>query len=1379
MATDDRTRFPVVAAVAALVLVVAVAAIVLLYRGDAGDDRADAAAGERIDMDVLAFERRIRSELGDLTLRPHRALRVRAGRVVWNDGSGAPFVRAPSMTFTVETGAGGSVLIRNGIVEEPVVDVVQYADGSWSYESILDPLLDPRGGAGTNGSAGAERTVTLLDIRVRNGRFDLSQPELRFGMRAVDARLTRGRLSGPGVAEPILELASADAVLLLPDSLGLDADGNPAPATLEREVSIADATLRLIDGAVAFRIGSGQFASSTFASAVGVWNPEFGGLGLDAELTVTDLRLADVPWLQAEVPEGAGGSFLMRIEPRPGDASAIALSSIDVSAPGSAATGSLRAFLGPAGLRLENVDLRVDPLSLDLVETFTGPLPYVGQLRGTIRGTGGRIRYDLLARLATSVVSDTFETRIAGDVSFTDAGITVGAVDATFDRVPLSALKAIAPGLPLDGMISGSISLSGPPTEAPATVDIRLEAGGGIITTTGTIDLSGAVPAYDLRGRIAGVELRRVLEPSAPPVQVHANYELEGSGLDPATANAALRANGGFTGWRTELGDTLAVRLSLAGGTLDARSLRIDMGPIELSASGQWALEAGTGAIDYELDVASLEPLSPYLPADTTGIPLFARGSLSASGRVAGSLDAPVLTGTATAADFRYGEWAAETFAAEYDIRAAGDGLPRIVVEAGGTEIRTPSADFDRATLDVDFTRPEFSASLVADQAGDGGILELEAAGLIEEMGGREVSLSRMEVDLENQRWSLPSPALIAWNRGGAVRVEGLSLAQADGPGLLRVDGTIAPADATDFDVEIRSLPVEDVLTLIGSGMPVDGRLDLSGSVSGIGGTPDLSASFTLVEGAIRGVAVRSIEATLDYDGTALALDGVGLLGDSARIEIEGRVPADLQLGVPPAITLIDDAPISARLSTSDFPLSTLDPGLSVVRELEGLLNAELRVSGTPADPELGGTATLAGGSMLVPLLEQRYTGMEGTVRLSGREARVERLVANSGGTATVTGTVRLESLTNPVLDLTAQFDEFRPQGADDANDAGVWGTLRLTGSVASPVVTGDVYAADGTFDLAPFLGGAAFNERLVGVGESFQFDESMDMESGDAAPSGLVVRNLAVDLRDDLFFATEEARIQLSGELIIYRAADETTVQGTLSGTRGTFGIRVGPAVRRFQIVESNIRFFGTPDPDPAVSITATRAVRTPSGGDLDVRANVSGTLSNPALSLTTGAGAAIPDADLLSYIIFGESSASLGQFDLTGGGNVFQSDALALLGIYDQLGLLSEDLADEAGLGLDYFRILPGEESFFGGVQIGRQLFDEVMLIVEQPFGTQQNLTEVSLEWRIDRQWTLDASWGPVQELRLLRGRSTLPADLLTDRSQLFIAIRRRWTY
>lgn len=1363
--TQTRSRTAPTGIVAAATFLVGLVVFLVLLRGGGGGARA-----LLLDYDPGGFEDRVAERLADVTLRPTALLRVRADRVVWRDDRGAPFLQAPSLTFSVDVrdAIGGTVVVRDGSANNVDLDLVRYENGVWNYERPLAPWLG-EDRANDNDDGGGTRFL-LRNVVLGGADVTITFPDAEYAARSLDARLTAAEVSGPGVTAPEFLFARAEGVLELPDT---------ATGRVTRDVALSEGVFRLVDGALAFEIDHATFGASTLGPLAGVWDPGVGGYGLDARIAARDFRLADLPWLRADAPTDAAGSFQLRLEPLAGERTALTFTDLAVASVGSAATGSARAITGPDGFAVEAVDVTVDPLDLALIEPFTGPLPYSGAVRGRITGTGGELDFDLRATLAAGPTAATFTTDLTGRIAFTEQGVQVREVTADLDRAPLAALEAVAPGLPLTGEITGTVSMEGAPGEAPVRLDVRLEAGGGIVTVAGLVDLRGDAPRYEVTGELLGVELRQLVQPSLPPVQVHARFALDGVGTDPETAVARLTADGNFTGWQSEPGDTLRVVATATRGLLDAEALRLDLGPIAMQAAGEWRFAGGSGgSIRYDLAVSNLDPIARYIPTDPGTRPPFTTGALQAAGTLAGTLERPRVEGRIEATDFRYGEWAAERLTGRY-IAGFGAGLPEIEAVLGGTALRTPTGSFARAAVDLDFTRPTFDFSLQAEQQ-DGGVLEVEAGGVIEEEGGREIVVRRAEVDLSDQRWGLPNPARIAWVRGEAVRVEGLRLEQRDGDGLLAVDGVIAPLDQVDFAIEAVRLPVGEVIDAVGSGIPLDGRLSLEGRVRGPAELPTLDLGLALAEGSFREVPIRFIEGSVEYVDGGLALEAEGLLGDSARVELGGQLPARLTLGLPPRLELIDAEPIQLRLVTRAFPLATLDPGIRMVQDLEGLLMADIQVAGTAGEPRLDGRMAVSGGAVTVTVLDQRYSEIAGSATLSGRELRIDSLSAVSGGRATVDGVVTFTELIDPELDLVATFSGFRPQSVRNESDAAAFGELRLVGTRSAPRMTGEVRLEEGAVDITPFTAGPQFNEQLVGIAESTDPFDPTELGADPEAPVGLVVSELEVVAGDNLWFVTDQMRAQMRGRLTIETQEGNHTVVGTLEGDQGRFNLRAGPVTRRFEIIAASIRFFGTPEPDPAIDVTASRAMRNADGSSIDLRARLTGTLSSPNLSLATADGATIPESDLLSFLVFGRQTGTLG--DVAPGEGAFLGEAFAFFGTFD---LLAEQLSQGADLPFDYFQVQmrPG-----AGVTEFRNLYvvvgeeleqirDDLYATVEAPLDRQDDTWIGSLEWRIDRQWTIELSRGPVR-YSSPGGMGSISEFIEASRQWLGV-VRRRWTY
>lgn len=1355
MATESPRAVLPTGIVAAIVFAAALVALLVLLDGGG-----EGGVVRLVDYDPRSIEAAVEEGLAPVRLTPSSELRVTGRQVRWLDDSGQPFLESPTVTMTVRLGAtpDGGVLLSAGVIHEPRVRLVQLSEERWNYERPLAGFL----GDGRRGDTGAGLAIHLREFTVVGGYVLVDLLDARYEARSLNVQLASAQLSGPGLDAPTFRIRRADAELVLPDT---------AEGRLTRDVTVADALIRLVDGTMVFDVDRATFGTSRLAALQGVWDPAVGGYGLDMRLTGVDARVADLPWLPGEVPEGAAGSFELRIQPRPGDRTLLTLTQLDLRAPGSTATGSFRVVIGGPRPIIEGVDVRVDPLALDLVEAFTGPLPYGGSVTGTIRGTGDDIRFELRGRLTTPTITDPFTADLVGRVATVGDRFTLRDAGITFDRLPLAALDALFPGIPLTGPITGTVQLTGAPGEAPLQVNVRFEAGGGIMTVLGMVDVSGPVPVYDLSGELIGLRLASILDPAVPPVDLDARFTLAGRGTDPRTANVAVTAHGGFTGWESEPGDTLALEARVADGTVDVRAMRLDLGPIRLAAAGEWDFVGGVGTIGYDLAIADLRPLGPYLPRTAEGQPRFARGTLHVAGSATGTLDAPALAGEIRADEFRWGEWAATTFSGDYTVRLT-EGLPRIDTELAAEDLRTPFGNFDALDARIDFGRPNFQVVIRADQEQARGILALEADGIIDETGRREIFLRNLEMDLQQERWRLPAPARIAWTAGDVVRLDALELIQVDGAGRIAVQGVVAPVDSLDMALDVAGLPVGDLLELMGSDADLAGDLSMVGRVTGPAANPDLDVDLTLSSGTFRGVAIRSVQAQLRYQDARLLVDGEGFLGDTARIRIAGAVPARLQLAGTPLFALVDDDAIDLQIVTRTFPLATLDPGLATVEDLTGRIEANLRVGGTPAAPRLSGSAQLLDGALTIPLLGRRFENIRGAIMLSGREAILRDVVVESDGTARLAGTLDFGQLTNPTLQLRADLDRFRVQDIDNETAAGVSGQLELAGTLKAPVMSGSLRADNGAISLMP-LQQPELSARLAG-GTGTLPELSPDFDLG--APTtngGIRIQGLTVTAGNDVWFVTEELRARLAGTLTVNRTGSELTLQGILQGQGGTFDLAAGPVNRRFQIVSSEIRFLGSPEPNPRIDIVASRLVRVPDGVDVDVRIQVGGSFQNPTLSLGTAAGADVPESELLSFLMFGRPTTDLGQVAGAEGFVGAVGQGLAYTGLAE---LFLGEITGEIRF-LDYLRIdyVPGAGLF---ATAGKELGSDLFLNADFPLSAESNISAIGLEWQTS-EGTFRAAYEPVELLDRLVGTRALSLLRAEIQRQVTLAWRRRWTY
>ena len=1322
----------------------------------------------------------LRRQVGDrlaarpVSTRPLRGnLSIRARDVVWLvPGSDERFARAEAVTGILDVSAAnrGDMILRDVRMEAPRI-ALRSNGRTWNYERPLAGLLEDDG----RDDARARRTPTfrIQGLVVSRGSATVDMPESDFALTGLEARFGTVDLSGPALAAPRMEVISARAVL------------DPPGDRPQLAVAAERGTLRFPDRVTEFRLSAVTVAGTRVEALEGSWNPSAPGYGVAATGRVPSVQLADVRFLAPErIPETGSASFRFAVEPLAGDGTAVRLSELSAASGESRIAGSLAAEIFPGEVAIEQVDLRLEPVSLALVESFLGrPLPYSGTLTGTLRGPGSDIDVDIVASLSSETSPTPFNINLLGGVALTRSGLALRDMRADLRGVPLAALRAVAPGLPLTGRVTGIVELNGSPGTTPLELDVRLELGTGLATVAGTVDLTGAIPRYDVSGRLVGIELQSVIA-SVPPVALTAQFALVGSGFDPATAVARVRLDGQFTGWRSEPGDTVAVVADVNGGTADFQQLRATLAGAELAASGRWRfVDPVSGAVEYRLAVASLEPFGPWVPmiGDST-----ATGSIAAQGTISGPLGALRLAGDFRGEQLRVGEWGAGRIASRYTAAFTG-ALPEIEATLEGGDVLTPTAgDYRTLTAEVRLVSPTFDLDVQGEHVA-GGQVAIVAEGTIPREGSRTVNLQRAHFDLREGRWELAGPAQLTWQRGAAgLRVADFELRNPGTEGRVSLDGVVFPMDRLDARVVTTDLPLDQVQDLMGLPPRVQGRLWADVAIRPPAESPDIEGSFRLEQAVIDSVRFSQLEGRIDLSGGVARTELLAAIDTAGgRLELRGTVPLRISFADSLQFGLGDAGPLDATLVAERISLHPLAPFITRVRNLQGTVDGTLTLAGTAQDPRLGGQLALSGGSVVVPDLNQTFDSIAGIVSFSGRQAEFRDVRLHRDGWARLNGTATFQELSRPVFALVADLDEFQPMGVDQHPDAAVSGRVTLDGELDALVFSGNILIDDGYLAVPQF--GRAFEDEFIDFMDPTPL-LGVDAERG----SGNWMSNLRiVDLRarfgPGAWFEAMDATAQLSGELTVNRAGDDLRILGTLRGERGSYTLAAGPIVRRFEVVNAQVRFLNDPEPNPAIDITARRVLLDETGRRVEVDVRITGTMKTPRLALASADAPDIPESELLSFLLFGRPTFALGQDVAATGTDLFEQ---TFLGGFAELASLEleRSLSGDLGLQLDLFQIQFGQG--WSGITsptlvVGRQLSNDFFLTLETGLGAllgdegaTANHWAVRLEWAIDRRSSLRASYEPVNRARLLRGFGAALPPVQAQR-QLYVEYRRRWVY
>jgi len=329
-------------------------------------------------------------------------------------------------------------------------------------------------------------------------------------------------------------------------------------------------------------------------------------------------------------------------------------------------------------------------------------------------------------------------------------------------------------------------------------------------------------------------------------------------------------------------------------------------------------------------------------------------------------------------------------------------------------------------------------------------------------------------------------------------------------------------------------------------------------------------------------------------------------------------------------------------------------PGLV---EARGAIVADVDIRGDVKQPRMFGQISLTDGTTGFSSLGTRFIHIKADISLADDTVHIKQLSAETikdrRGTVNVQGTVSFEHYDNPSFSLIANASNFhaidKPGLA--ALDISTGPPVTLTGSTQDAVMRGTVRVERGSIYIPDVV-----KKKIIDLNDP-EFQSMVDTllatnrevmpRAPKAVARNLRLENVAVDIGPDVWLRSSEANIKLGGSLNVTLAPPtpneppRLALDGNLSADKGTYRLNlVDPFIQpTFDVQSGTLRFYGTPDLNPSLDITAIHTVRQPqksvNGRDVRVEVDITGTLAQPQLSLRNPDNLPLSESDLLSYLV------------------------------------------------------------------------------------------------------------------------------------------------
>jgi translocation and assembly module TamB len=534
----------------------------------------------------------------------------------------------------------------------------------------------------------------------------------------------------------------------------------------------------------------------------------------------------------------------------------------------------------------------------------------------------------------------------------------------------------------------------------------------------------------------------------------------------------------------------------------------------------------------------------------------------------------------------------------------------------------------------------------------------------------RRLRFDAMSLQFDTTTWTAPAapapPAVIEWGpQGFAVRDFNLSNRLG---GKIALRATVPKSGPLSAHADIQHLNLGELIALVESKLLVRGELSTTIDASGTTHQPRLTGNLAFVNGTYNGVPVPDLRTRFQYDTTLLSAHAelatnIGPSPGRVFVVADGHTPIDLALDHDTTSRIPSDGPLALAVKADSMPLELIPDLFPTVQDVHGLAVADLTVNGTINKPVANGQMSLVRGTMLVVPLNVRLTNMGGAIRVAHDSLVIDSLVATSQGQMKIQGMVDLTDPEALPVDVTITGNDLRIINTKQYGWAVVDDSLTVGGSLralslskpaARLVLGGQIDFTDGVF-YAPETG--APTPIDLGDPAVYKVADTTDQATKNLIPkpntlTRRILMDVEVNVEPQVWVRNKEANVELYTDgpltLRVDSRRNRLVFDGVVASERGQYTY----FSKRFQITKGTATFVNTPDLNPSVQATALYPVSVPGREPVNIQINIGGTAKVPTVTLTSDAQPPLSQSDLISYLAFGSSSASLLPSSTAGGG-------------------------------------------------------------------------------------------------------------------------------
>jgi len=596
---------------------------------------------------------------------------------------------------------------------------------------------------------------------------------------------------------------------------------------------------------------------------------------------------------------------------------------------------------------------------------------------------------------------------------------------------------------------------------------------------------------------------------------------------------------------------------------------------------------------------------------------------------------------------------------------------------------------------------------------------DLYLSALIEDAQLEKVPLNSIEVKLDKI--------------GSVVRINQLKLSQRKGElvagGWINLD-----EDNKNLDIHLsaENVDLSQLSNLFGIEDEIKGLVNFKAEVTGDIDLPKISFSAKIEKGKFQDFVFDNLTFEALYNQDVLEVKQFVLDKEGHQIKGKGKIPYEFSsMGKEKVTPSLTDIPIDFVLTLENTDLSFISMFFKEnIKQLQGLTNAELKLSGTLNQPILNGNIALNGGLIEFYELPAKISDLSVLLYLEDNLVKIEDMNFQIDQYKVYTsGEFALKNLQPQDLNINiwTNKEEILYQ---DIFQAQADLKAKLTGLFVSPHIEGILTLSQAELNWKE-------NNKDIPLNPSELLSKLINIK-GDI--------DLELKILDDFIAETNDFNLKLVGGL---------KVQGALSAPKlnGAFEIKQGHIIfldKKFRVSAGKVIFADSTGEDMILDIRAKTEI-----DDIDVFLNVSGIMAQPTIILSSSP--ALSESEIISLLMFNRNYAGLTEGEL---GIILKEELISLIaqGLSIRfLNQIEDKVADS--FGLDEFKIetifkkeQDSDLAFFPGLaletlafKVGKYFSENFYLTYSAPL-FEMGIGELELEYKLENDLTLSTQIGSV---------------------------------